>query len=223
MSLNQAREQMIEHQVRAWEVLDARVLALLRNVPREQFVPDSHRFLAFADVEVPLPHGQHMLRPNIVGRLLQSLELTGGERVLEIGAGTGFVTACLAAASAHVKTFEIFADLADRTRANLAAVGAANVEVVTADAMQAGVQLEPGAGGARYHAIAVTGSLPVYDDRLQRLLEVGGRMFVVVGDAPAMEARLVRRVAEDGWSTESLFETVVDPLINARRPPGFAF
>jgi protein-L-isoaspartate(D-aspartate) O-methyltransferase len=164
-----------------------------------------------------------MLRPNIVGRLLQSLELTGSERVLEIGAGTGFVTACLAATSAHVKSFEIFADLADRARANLAAVGAANVEVVTADAMQAGVQLEPAAGGARYHAIAVTGSLPVYDERLQRLLEVGGRMFVIVGDAPVMEARLVRRIAEDGWSTESLFETVVDPLINARRPAGFAF
>jgi protein-L-isoaspartate(D-aspartate) O-methyltransferase len=223
MSLNQAREQMIEQQVRAWEVLDARVLALLRKVPREQFVPDSHRFLAFADVEVPLPHGQRMLRPNLVGRLLQALELTGTERVLEIGAGTGFVTACLAASSAHVKSFEIFADLADRTRANLAAVGATNVDVVTADALQAGTQLEPGAGGARYHAIAVTGSLPVYDERLQRLLEVGGRMFVIVGDAPVMEARLVRRVAEDGWSTESLFETVVDPLINARRPPGFAF
>jgi protein-L-isoaspartate(D-aspartate) O-methyltransferase len=222
MSLNEAREQMIEQQVRAWEVLDARVLALLRNVPREQFVPDSQRFLAFADVEVSLPHGQRMLRPNVVGRLLQSLELTGSERVLEIGAGTGFVTACLAAASAHVKTFEIFADLAEAARANLAAVGAANVEVVTADAMQAGVQLEP-TGGTRYHAIAVTGSLPVYDDRLQRLLEVGGRMFVIVGDAPVMEARLVRRVAEDGWSTESLFETVVDPLINARRPAGFAF
>ena len=223
MSVNQAREQMIEQQVRAWEVLDARVLALLRNVPREQFVPDNHRFLAFADVEVPLPHGQRMLRPNIVGRLLQALELTGSERVLEIGAGTGFVTACLAAASAQVKTLELFADLADTARANLAAVGARNVEVVTADALQAGVQLEPAADGARYHAIAVTGSLPVYDDRLQRLLEVGGRMFVIVGDAPVMEARLVRRVAEDGWSTESLFETVVDPLINARRPPGFAF
>jgi protein-L-isoaspartate(D-aspartate) O-methyltransferase len=222
MSLNQAREQMIEQQVRAWDVLDARVLALLRNVPREQFVPDTSRFLAFADVEVPLPHGQRMLRPNIVGRLLQALELTGTERVLEIGAGTGFVTACLAAASAHVKSFEIFADLADRARANLTAVGATTVEVVTADAMQAAVPLEPSTGG-RYHAIAVTGSLPVYDERLQRLLEVGGRMFVIVGDAPVMEARLVRRIAEDGWSTESLFETVVDPLINARRPPGFAF
>jgi protein-L-isoaspartate(D-aspartate) O-methyltransferase len=226
MSVNhQAREQMIEQQVRAWEVLDARVLAVLRNVPREQFVPDSHRFLAFADVDVPLPHGQHMLRPNIAGRLLQALELSGTDRVLEIGAGTGFLTACLAAASAHVKSFEVFADLADRSRANLAAVGAANIEVVTADALQAGVQLEPtsDSGGGRYHAIAVTGSLPVYDERFERLLELNGRLFVVVGEAPVMEARLVRRVAEDGWITESLFETVVDPLINARRPSGFAF
>jgi protein-L-isoaspartate(D-aspartate) O-methyltransferase len=222
MSVNQAREQMIEQQVRAWEVLDARVLALLRNVPREQFVPDTHRFLAFADVEVPLPHGQHMLRPNIGGRLLQALELTGTERVLEIGAGTGFLTACLAKAAAHVKSLELFADLADVARANVAAVGATHVEIVTADAMQAGVQLEP-TGGGRYHAIAVTGSLPVYDERFQRLLEVGGRLFVIVGDAPVMEARLVRRVAEDGWITESLFETVVDPLLNARRTPGFAF
>jgi protein-L-isoaspartate(D-aspartate) O-methyltransferase len=225
MSVNQAREQMIEQQVRAWEVLDARVLALLRNVPREQFVPENLRFLAFADVEVSLPHGQHMLRPNIVGRLLQSLELTGTERVLEIGAGTGFVTACLAAAAAQVKSFELFADLADTARANLAAVGARNVEIVTADAMQAGAQLEPSAGSpsSRYHAIAVTGSLPVYDEHLQRLLEIGGRMFVIVGDAPVMEARLVRRVAEDGWVAESLFETVVDPLVNARRTPGFTF
>jgi protein-L-isoaspartate(D-aspartate) O-methyltransferase len=221
MSVNQAREQMIEHQVRAWEVLDTRVLNVLRNVPREQFVPESQRFLAFADMDVTLPHGQHMLRPNVTGRLLQALELSGTERVLEIGAGTGFVTACLAAASAHVKSFELFADLADAARANLAAVGTRNVEVVTADAMQAGVQLESGSG--RYHAIALTGSLPVYDDRFQRMLEVGGRLFVVVGDAPIMEARLVRRVAEDGWTTESLFETVVDPLINARRASGFTF
>ena len=225
MSVNLAREQMIEQQVRAWEVLDARVLALLRNVPRERFVPDSQRFLAFADVEVPLPNGQHMLRPNIAGRLLQALELSGTERVLEIGAGTGFITACLAAASAHVRSAEVFADLADSARANLAAVGATNTEVITVDAMQAGVQLEPNAdqSAPRYDAIAVTGSLPVYDERFQRLLEVGGRLFVIVGDAPVMEARIVRRVAEDAWVTESLFETVVDPLVNARRPPGFAF
>jgi protein-L-isoaspartate(D-aspartate) O-methyltransferase len=225
MSVNEAaREQMIEQQVRAWEVLDARVLSLLRSVPREQFVPDKSRFLAFADVDVPLPNNQHMLRPNVAGRLLQALELAGSERVLEVGAGSGFLTACLAAASAHVRSLEVFPDLAELSRANLAAVGARNAEVITADAMQAGLQLEPLAGGsARYHAIAVTGSLPVYDDRFQRLLEVGGRLFVIVGDAPVMDARLVRRVSEDGWITESLFETVVDPLINARRPAGFAF
>jgi protein-L-isoaspartate(D-aspartate) O-methyltransferase len=219
-----AREQMIEQQVRAWEVLDARVLSLLRSVPRERFVPDSQRFLAFADVDVPLPNGQHMLRPNIAGRLLQALDLTGNERVLEIGAGSGFLTACLAAASQHVRSFEVFADLADLARSNLASNGCSNVEVVTADAMQAEAQIEPPSqSAAAFDAIAVTGSLPVYDDRFQRQLAIGGRLFVVVGDAPVMEARLVRRLSAEGWVTESLFETVVDPLINARRPAGFAF
>jgi protein-L-isoaspartate(D-aspartate) O-methyltransferase len=230
MSLLNAREQMIEQQVRAWEVLDARVLSLLRSVPRERFVPASQQFIAFADVDVPLAHGQHMLRPNIAGRLLQALELTGVERVLEVGAGTGFLTACLAGSSAHVTSFEIFADLADLARSNLASVDCRNVEVITADAMQAGAQLEPrapavgsSASATGFDAIAVTGSLPVYDDRFQRLLNVGGRLFVVVGAAPVMDARLIRRVSADGWTTESLFETVVDPLINARRPTGFAF
>jgi len=220
MSAHLAREQMIEQQVRAWEVLDARVLSLLRAVPREQFMPDSQRFLAFADVDVPLPHGQHMLRPNVVGRLLQALELTGGDRVLEVGAGSGYVTACLAAGSASVRSLEVFPDLADLARANLAAVGARNAEVVTADALQSGAPLE---SGGRYHAIALTGSLPVYDDRFQKLLEIGGRLFAIVGEAPVMDARLVRRVSEDGWITESLFETVVDSLVNAPRPAGFAF
>jgi protein-L-isoaspartate(D-aspartate) O-methyltransferase len=224
MPLIDAREQMIEQQVRAWEVLDARVLALLRSVPRERFVPENQRFLAFADVDVPLPHAQHMLRPNVAGRLLQALELTGQEHVLEIGAGSGFLTACLAAASAHVTSFELFADLADLARTNLASVGSTNVEIIAADALHTGPQLEPGtAGAARFDVIAVTGSLPVYDDRFERQLAIGGRLFVIVGDAAVMEARLIRRHSEDGWVTESLFETVVDPLINARRPAGFAF
>jgi protein-L-isoaspartate(D-aspartate) O-methyltransferase len=220
MPLIDAREQMIEQQVRAWEVLDARVLSLLRSVPRERFLPESQRFLAFADVAVPLPNGQHMLHPNVAGRLLQSLELTGPQRVLEIGAGSGFLTACLAAASAHVTSLELFADLADLTRTNLASIGTRNAEVLTADAMLSELPLEP---GAAFDAIAITGSMPVYDDRFERRLSIGGRLFVVVGDAPAMEARLIRRLSQDGWATESLFETVVDPLINARRPAGFAF
>jgi protein-L-isoaspartate(D-aspartate) O-methyltransferase len=189
-------------------------------------MPDTQRFLAFADVDVPLPNGQHMLRPNVAGRLLQALELTGGERVLEVGAGSGFLTACLAATSANVRSLEVFPDLADLARTNLAALGVANAEVITADAMQAAAQASgaaPGEATGRYHAIAITGSLPVYDERFQQQLEIGGRLFVIVGDAPVMDARLVRRVSEDGWVTESLFETVVDPLVNARRAPGFAF
>ena len=223
-----AREQMIEHQVRAWEVLDARVLSTLRAVRREQFVADGLSYLAFADTDVPLPCGQHMLRPNVVGRLLQSLELTGTERVLEVGTGSGYVTACLASLASRVKSLELFAQLADLSRANLAAAGVRNVDVVTADAMQDGAQApegsqSAGAAGERFDAIAVTGSLPVYDDRFQRQLAIGGRLFVIVGDAPVMDARVVRRVSEDGWVTESLFETVVAPLQNARRTPGFAF
>jgi protein-L-isoaspartate(D-aspartate) O-methyltransferase len=214
-----AREQMIEHQVRAWEVLDARVLSILRIVRREQFVPSPLAYIAFADTDVPLPHGQHMLRPNVVGRLLQALELTSTDRVLEIGTGSGYVTACLAALGSQVTSIELFPALADLARSNLAAAGVRNAEVITADAMQADSQ----PSGPRYHAIAVTGSLPVYDERFQRQLEIGGRLFVIVGDAPVMDARLVRRVSEDGWVTESLFETVVAPLVNARRPPGFAF
>jgi protein-L-isoaspartate(D-aspartate) O-methyltransferase len=222
--LEHAREQMVQHQVRAWEVLDERVLSILRKVPREHFVPHKHRFLAFADVDVPLPNGQHMLRPNVTGRLLQALQLTDTDQVLEIGAGSGFVTACLAAGSARVRSLELFADLADLARGNLASLGTQNAEVVTADALQPGAPLaNPASASGRYHAIAVTGSLPVYDDRFERLLEVGGRLFIIVGESPVMEARLVRRVTEDSWVTESLFETVVDPLINAHRPPRFNF
>ncbi len=210
-----AREQMIQQQVRAWDVLDERVLDTFRKVSRERFVPAEHRFLAFADVDVPLPNGQHMLRPNVAGRLLQSLELTGAERVLEIGAGSGFLTACLAAVCASVRSIEIFPDLAELSRANLAASEVRNAEVVTGD----GTRLQ----GDRYDAIAITASLPVYDDRFQRLLTVSGRLFVVAGDPPVMEAHLVRRVAEDAWAKESLFETVIDPLINAQRPRPFIF
>lgn len=210
------REQMIEQQVRAWDVLDERVLQIFRKVPREQFTPEQQRFRAYADAEVPLPHEQHMLRPSVAGRLLQALELTGKESVLEIGTGSGFITACLRSAAARVRSLEIFPALAEMARRNLGAVGMRDIDVVTADATQVDT-------GARYGAIAVTASLPVYDERFERQLEIGGRLFVVVGEAPVMEARLVRRTGEASWSTESLFETVIDPLVNARRLPEFRF
>jgi len=211
-----AREQMIEQQVRAWDVLEARVLEVMRQVPREVFVPQGQRYRAYADVEVPLARGQHMLRPSVAGRLLQALLPEPGEAVLEIGAGSGFVTACLRAMAAQVRSLEIFPELADAARRNLAALGMRDVEVLDADALNAD-------SGARYDAIAVTASLPLYDARFERMLTLGGRLFVVVGAAPVMDARLVRRTAEDAWSVQSLFETVIDPLVNAVRPPGFTF
>lgn len=210
------REQMIEQQVRAWDVLDERVLACLRRVPRELFVPEALRYRAYADVEVPLARGQHMLRPSVAGRLLQALLPQGSERVLEIGAGSGFITACLRAMATHVRSLEIFPELAEGARRNLAALGMRDVEVVDADGLQ-------GESGARYDAIAVTASLPLYDARFEQMLALGGRLFVVVGEAPVMDARLVRRTAEGAFATQSLFETVIDPLVNAARPPQFAF
>jgi protein-L-isoaspartate(D-aspartate) O-methyltransferase len=216
MSTVQAREQMIEQQVRAWDVLDARVLETLRQVPRDAFVAPQHRFLAFADVEIPLPRGQHMLRPSVVGRLLQALALTGAERVLEVGTGSGFVTACLRAGAASVRSLEIFPEVAELARANIAALGQRDVEILAQDA----TRLD---SDSRYDAIALTASLPVPDERFQRQLAVGGRLFVVVGEPPVMEARLIRRISEDAWGMESLFETVIDPLVHATRPQGFVF
>jgi len=207
---------MIEQQVRAWEVLDERVLGVMRRVPRELFVPQAQRYRAYADVEVPLANGQHMLRPSVVGRLLQALLPQGAEQVLEIGTGSGFITACLRSMASHVRSLELYPELADEARRDLALLGMRDVEVVEADALQ-------GDTGARYDVIAVTASLPVYDGRFERMLAVGGRLFVVVGEAPVMEARLVRRTGEDAVATQSLFETVIDPMVNAARPPVFTF
>ncbi len=216
MRLEESREQMIEQQVRAWSVLDEQVLETMREVPRERFVPEGHRYMAFMDADIPLPCGQHMLRPNVVGRLLQALAPRKPDRVLEIGAGSGYVTACLAALTTQVHALEIFPELTELARSNLASLGLRNAQVATADALDTEL-------ASRYDVIALTASLPVYVERFERQLEIGGRMFAIVGEPPVMEALLVRRVAVDRWAKESLFETVVDPLIHARRPDPFVF
>ena len=216
MQTADASEQMIEQQVRAWDVLDERVLDVLRRVPRELFVPEGQRFRAYADAEVPLSHGQHMLRPSVVGRLLQGLLPQPHEQLLEVGAGTGFITACLRAMSARVSALEIYPDLAENARANLAALGVHGAQVMDANALHF-------ESPSRFDGIAITASLPLYERRFERMLTVGGRLFVVVGEAPVMEARLVTRTAEATWSTQSLFETVIDPLVDAARPQEFTF
>jgi protein-L-isoaspartate(D-aspartate) O-methyltransferase len=216
MQTELAREQMVHQQVRAWDVLDERVLEVLARVRRECFVPEAWRELAFADTAIALPRAQHMLQPSVVGRILQALELTSTDVVLEIGTGSGFLSACLAAQARSVRTLEIFADLADFARGNLAATGVPNAIVECGD----GTQLEE---LGRYDAIALTASLPLYDKRFERALKPGGRLFVIVGEPPVMDARLVRRVGANTWSEQSLFETVVDPLINAAHRERFVF
>ena len=211
-----ARAQMITQQVRAWDVLDERVLEAFRRTPREIFVPERYAGIAFADTEIPLRAGQHMLAPKVVGRLLQALDAQPGMRALVVGAGSGFVPACLSAMGASVRAVEIDADLAAAARDNLKRAGFGQVDVVTGDIFH----LDFGAG---YALIAVCGSLPLYDERFARALSVGGKAFVVVGTGQPQEALLITRTAENAWTSTGLFETSIDALDNAARPEPFQF
>jgi len=216
MNTDFARQQMIEQQVRAWDVLDVTVLNALREVRRERFVSEEFEKLAFADSEIPIGHDQMMMTPTIEGRVLQALGLAGGEKVLEIGTGSGFLTAVLATLSKHVTSIDIFDDFLDVARGRLAENHIDNVELLKMD----GTEELPGDG---FDAIAVTGSIQSFDTRLVDALNPGGRLFVIVGDAPAMAATLVTRYDEDNWQSDTLFETELAPLINGALPPQFSF
>ena len=216
MNIDFARQQMIDQQVRAWTVLDPAVLGALSTVPREEFVPRPYESMAFADTEIPLGHGEFMMTPTVEGRVLQALELDTNDDVLEIGTGSGFLTACLATLSGTVTSIDIHEDFVRSAARKLADAGLDNIETRTMDATR---ELP----GDRYDAIAVTGSIETFDPRLANALRPGGRLFVVVGSPPVMEARLVRRVGESDWSTEDLFETTLGPLVHGTLPPQFVF
>ncbi|HEY0686395.1 MAG TPA: protein-L-isoaspartate O-methyltransferase [Steroidobacter sp.] len=216
MNIELAREQMIEQQVHAWDVFDERVLSTMRQIRREQFAPAPYGEVAFADAAIPLARGQVMLPAKIQGRILQALVPNPGDIALEVGAGSGYLSACLGRLSARVRSLEIFPELAELAQRNLFAAAVNNVSVEVADGMQLTEQ-------SAYDVIAVTGSLPLYDERFQQALRIGGRLFVVVGQAPVMEAWKVTRVGEREWQRESLFETVIAPLVNAPRPSEFVF
>ena len=216
MNLEHARFNMIEQQIRPWEVLDRTVLDLMERAPREAFVPEQYRRLAYADTTVPIGDGEVMLPPRVEGRLLQALAIGPDERVLEIGTGSGFLTWLLAQCAAHVTSIERKAALADRARANLAAHGTGNATVETGDGRRGREQ------GAPYDVIAVGGSVPVLEPAFEEQLAIGGRLFVVTGTAPAMEALLVLRTGEREWTRQSLFETVLPPLAGIEAPKRFA-
>ena len=210
-----ARQQMVDQQVRTWEVLDPAVLEALAAMPREAFVPAPYRALAFADAPIPIGCGQTMLAPMLQGRILQALGINRSDTALEIGTGTGYLCACLNLLASKVRSIELHAELAEIARANLRSV-ACTASVETRDAFAATPLGE-------YDAIAVTASLPLYDRRFEQALRIGGRLFVVVGVAPVMDAMLVRRVSATQWLRESLFETVLDALVGAPTPDGFVF
>ena len=217
MNFDQARFNMVEQQVRPWDVLDARILELFATIHREDFVPVRYRKMAFADLAVPLDHGQSMMKPVVEGRLLQSLELQPDETVLEIGSGSGFITACLAQLAKHVVSVDIFEQFSKEAAAKLQEKNICNVEFETGDVMS-GWQPE-----LAHDVVVVTGSVLKVPEDFRGWVNPGGRMFVVCGESPAMEAKLLKRLDATQWCEESLFETDLPALVNAGKAPQFEF
>jgi protein-L-isoaspartate(D-aspartate) O-methyltransferase len=217
MNFDQARANMVEQQIRPWEVLDQAVLDLLYAVPREDFVPAAYRTLAFADMEIPIGEGEKMMAPKIEARIVQELAPRKHERVLEVGTGSGYLTALLAHRAAHVHSVEIRPALAAFGRGNLERHGADNVTLEIGDAARGWPTRAP------YDAIVLTGSTPVLPRTLLDQLAPGGRLFAVVGEAPVMVARLVTCGAPGAFRSAELFDTLLAPLVNAEQPPRFRF
>jgi len=217
MNFDQARHNMVEQQVRPWEVLDARVLDLLSSIQREDFVPVRFRKMAFADLAIPLDHGQQMMKPVVEGRMLQALEIAPDETVLEVGTGSGFITACLARLASHVVSVDIFESFTEDVRRRFVEHGLENVDLHTGDVMH-GWQPEQA-----QDVVVITGSVPEIPEAFQGWVNPGGRLFCITGQSPAMEAVLLTRLNATEWRRESLFETDLPALVNSVKPDEFEF
>lgn len=217
MNIERARFNMIEQQIRTWDVLDQDVLDLLIVVKREAFVPAAYRTLAFVDTDIPLPCGANMFAPKVEARILQEVAVKKHENVLEIGAGSGYMAALLAHKGRHVTTVEIEPELKALAEKNLADYGVANVEVALGNGA-AGWN-----AGTSYDVIVISGSLPVLPDTFLEQLKVGGRLFAIIGESPVMSAQVITRVSESTFETRKVFETDVKPLRDAVAPSHFRF
>ena len=217
MNVEQARFNMVEQQIRTWEVLDPDVLELLFHVKRELFVPPDHRELAFADLEIPIGHGEAMMQPKVEARILQELGIRPHETVYEVGTGSGYLTALLASRAKHVSSVEIHDDLRRGAEESLSRAGVGNATLL------------PGDGAARpladsaFDVIVLTGSVPFVPQAFLDRLNLGGRLFAVVGDPPVMEAMLIRQAERGAFRPTRLFETLLKPLVNAPQPARFRF
>lgn len=218
MNLEQARFNMIEQQIRTWDVLNTEVLKTLVDVRREEFVPIAYRSLAFVDTEIPLPCGENMLSPKFEARVLQEIKLAKHETVLEIGTGSGYMAALLAHHARHVTTVDIEPELEALATRNLAAYGVTNVSVESGDGARGWTDK-----AALFDVIVLSGSLPVMHDAFLTQLKIGGRLFAVIGEAPIMTACLITRMSNDAWETQQLFETSIKALRNTAAPSGFHF
>lgn len=217
MNFEAARDNMVEQQVRAWDVLDSRVLDVLRGVPREDFVPSAYRRMAYADMPMPLAHDQCMMKPVVEGRMLQALGLLPGDEVLEIGTGSAYLTACLAQLCAQLTSLDIHEDFIEQANARLSSDAFDHVRLIHADALTGYVPDAP------FDAILVGGAVTTVPESLLNWLETGGRLVAITGSSPAMEALLITRTKEREWVTESLFETDLPYLIGAEPKIDFAF
>jgi protein-L-isoaspartate(D-aspartate) O-methyltransferase len=217
MNLEQARYNMVEQQIRTWEVLDPRILELVARARREDYVPVAFRRLAFADMNIPLEHGQVMMQPKVEARLLQGLDIKPGERILEIGTGSGFLTSLLASLGQHVYSVDLFPDFSRAALEQLAQHGHKNVTLEVGDAATGWDRHAP------YDVIVLTGSVPVLPEAFKASLAPGGRLFAVVGTSPVMEALVVTRIGSGGYAERSLFETDLPALVNAHAPVRFEF
>lgn len=217
MNIELARHNMVEQQIRTWDVLDPRILDLVAHAPREDYVPAPYRNLAFADLNLPLGEGEVMMMPKLEARLLQALDIRPQDKILEIGTGSGYLTSLLAALGKHVVSVELNPELARTAAERLAAHGVKNVTLEIGDGARGWDKQAP------YDVIVITGSLPVLPENFQNSLAPGGRLVAVVGNSPAMEALLIRRRNERHFETRSLFETDLPPLRNAYEPARFVF
>lgn len=215
MNTEQARFNMVESQIRPWNVLDQRVLDLMSSTPREEFVPETYRNVAFSDTNIPLGHDQVMMPPKLEARMVQSLDIKPNDEALEIGTGSGYVAALLARSCRRVTTVEIHAELSESAGGKLAEQGIENVACNVGDGVEGWVQSAP------YDVIAVTGSVHQLDSHFQEQLRIGGRLFVIVGNPPVMDATLITRISDTEWARESLFETSLPALAGAQSPPRF--
>ncbi|WP_409194028.1 protein-L-isoaspartate O-methyltransferase family protein [Accumulibacter sp.] len=217
VDIERARFNMIEQQIRPWEVLDPEVLAALSVVKREDFVLPAHKALAFADLELPIGHGQTMLHPKMEARILQEVGVRNTDVVLEVGAGSGYMAALLASRGEFVHTVEIDPALAELARRNLRQARIVNVTVDTGDASEGWSSASP------YDVIVLSGSLPRLPETFLQQLRLGGRLLAFIGEAPVMRAQLITRTADKAFTTINLFETVVAPLKRAKPQTGFVF